>query len=55
MPTFDYKCPKCGDEAHNVRVQRHDWKVECNECKTVMNKMISAPNLGGMDKYGRSK
>lgn len=52
MPTFDYKC-KCGKHV-SERVNKWDDEVHC-ACGKVMSKQASAPNLGGMDKLGRTK
>jgi putative FmdB family regulatory protein len=54
MPIFDYKCPKCSATKDDELVQSHTTKVKCPECDTIMNKKISAPNLGRMNQHGQS-
>jgi putative FmdB family regulatory protein len=54
MITFDYKC-KCGHNEIDKRVKKSDEKVICPKCGETMTKMFSPPNLGGMDRFGRSK
>lgn len=53
MKIDDYKCPKCGTEKLDELV-RTGQEVKCPKCDTLMKRKISAPNLGGMDKLGRS-
>lgn len=59
MPTFDYKCqnPSCfkAEEVVEKMVQKYDNVVSCVACEQPMQKLISVPNLGGMDKQGSSK
>lgn len=51
MPIFDYKC-LCGKEKKDYLV--FNEKVIC-KCGKEMIKQVSAPNINGMDKFGRSK
>ena len=40
MPTYDYKCPKCGhiqEEFHNMS---EDPEIKCSECENIMSKTI---------------
>lgn len=53
MPTFDYLCD-CGKKEMDRLVQCSDTIVIC-ECGKKMKKQVSAPNIGGMDEFGRSK
>lgn len=52
MPIYDYKC-NCGKLVKD-RLAKWDEKVKC-ECGQVMQRLLSAPKAGNMDKYGRSK
>lgn len=54
MPIYDYKCQGCGNELPNEWVRNRDDKVKCKKCGRAMAQKISAPNLGGFDRYGRS-
>ena len=42
MPTYDYKCTKCGDEVVHFHGINEDKNYECNKCKGSMIKQISA-------------
>jgi putative FmdB family regulatory protein len=54
MPTHDFKCPRCKHTQEDwVRNDREVTK--CDKCGHIMDKQVSAPNLGGMDKLGRTK
>ena len=52
MKTFDYKC-SCGTIYYDHMVDKHDEKVKCH-CGQVMKKMITAPNIVGMNSNGSS-
>lgn len=54
MPTYNFKCKKCGATEERVvkMSERHKQKCKCGHELTLC---ISAPNIGGMDKLGRSK
>lgn len=53
MPIYDYKCPSCGKEKNDELVRSFCSEVKC-DCGEIMNQKISAPNIGGMDEFGRS-
>ena len=52
MPIYDYKC-KCGEVVKD-RLASHSEEVKC-KCGKKMDRCISAPNIGGMDEFGRTK
>ncbi len=54
MITLDYKC-SCGHEEIDNLVKSSSEKVICVKCGKEMVQQFSAPNIGGMDKFGRSK
>lgn len=54
MPIFDYQCPSCNEEKLDEWTRNFQEKVKCPKCDTIMEKKISAPNIGGMDQFGRS-
>jgi len=52
MPTYTYKCPKCGETAELVRpVHARDKHVVCyagpnrDRCATKMERQIEAPSV----------
>ena len=53
MPTYDYKCEKCGaTEERVVSIsERKNQKCKCGNDFTLC---ISSPRITGMDSFGRS-
>ena len=49
---YDYICPNCLKETEELVKDRSD-SVVC-DCGAIMDRQISAGNLGGFDKLGRS-
>lgn len=46
MPRFDFKCPQCGEEEHDVWVSFADPQpVLCLNCEHKMRKLPAAPNF----------
>ena len=56
MPFYDYSCPSCDSEkeVQHSMSEIGKIKVECDSCRTIMEKMLSAPTLIGFDEVGRS-
>ena len=50
MKTFDYKC-QCGNIYLDQMVDKYDQEVKCS-CGKVLTKMITAPNIVGMNSQG---
>jgi len=40
MPTYDYKCPKCGIVKERFHGMNEHPTVICESCPAVMNRMI---------------
>jgi predicted nucleic acid-binding Zn ribbon protein len=58
VPTFEYKCSNIycdNNEGFDKMVKKHDEDVFCPKCGVFSVKQLSAPSIGGMDKFGRSK
>jgi len=53
MPVYDFKCKGCGGVSLNQLVKYGEF-IKC-KCGKTMERCISAPNIGGMDKFGRTK
>ena len=45
MPSYDFKCPKCGQILEVVRSIFDDSAVVCEACKAPMAQLVSVPNL----------
>jgi len=42
MPTYDFKCEKCGHEEEDfVAISKRDDARECSKCKNLMIRLIS--------------
>jgi putative FmdB family regulatory protein len=55
MPTYDYKCRKCGKIVEaTVRYEDRDLYLSHTECKGEMVRIPSMPGLAGFGKHGRS-
>ena len=50
MPTYDYKCPKCGIESEEAHPMSETPAIVCHKCGVNMVKVIS---LGGIAFKGK--
>jgi len=49
MPTYEYKCQKCGHKFEKLVFGKE--KIKCPKCQSEMvEKLISAPNIGKSSK-----
>lgn len=42
MPTYDYKCPECGNEEEIFLTMNKEAKIYCSKCNSEMKKLINA-------------
>lgn len=43
MPTYEFRCPKCGKTTEEIRsfIQRYDDPPTCSKCQEFMERVIS--------------
>ena len=44
MPTYEYLCPKCDKEIERIVKIAESNKQKCDDCKTKLVLLMSAPN-----------
>ena len=54
MPIYEFKCSKCNHKFDDL-VKQGVTEMDCPKCGNKSCKEITAPKLGGFDKYGSSK
>ena len=61
MPLYEFKCPRCGEEAELLMRLNDTAKVECPHCAGIMEKQMSTFNFRGFfhwfkrDDWGQNK
>ena len=51
MPIYVYKCPRCGYTFENVELSKDEKAPECNHCKILMEKQMSASTSRVSESY----
>jgi len=42
VATYDYRCPKCGNETEIFLTYNKEAKIICDKCGTQMTKLLNA-------------